>query len=72
MSEEILKALMQLFALLVKQDAGVDSDEIEYVRNFLNQQLNDEAAREYLTLFEHHAAIAGPCKKSKKMSPMCR
>jgi ABC transport system ATP-binding/permease protein len=60
MSEEILKALMQLFALLVKQDAGVEASEIEYVRNFLNQQLNDEAANEYLALFEQHAKIAEP------------
>ena len=59
MSEEILKALMQLFALLVKQDAGVDSSEIEYVRNFLNQQLNDEAANQYLAFFEEHAGISG-------------
>lgn len=58
MSEEILKALMQLFALLVKQDAGVEENEIEYVRNFLHQQLNDEAATEYVTLFEEHAGIS--------------
>ena len=57
MSEEILKALMQLFALLVKQDAGVDSTEVEYIRNFLNQQLTDESAREYLLLFEQHAGL---------------
>jgi ABC transport system ATP-binding/permease protein len=57
MSEEILKALMQLFALLVKQDAGVDSTEVEYIRNFLNQQLTDESAREYLRLFEQHAGL---------------
>jgi ABC transport system ATP-binding/permease protein len=63
MSEEILKALMQLFALLVKQDSGVEAGEIEYVKNFLNQQLNDEAANEYLALFENHAKISDPSEK---------
>lgn len=57
MSEEILRALMQLFALLVKQDEGVEDNEIEYVDSFLNQQLNDEAAREYLQLFKKHAGL---------------
>jgi ABC transport system ATP-binding/permease protein len=57
MSEEILRALMQLFALLVKQDEGVEPNEIEYVENFLNQQLNDEAASEYLDLFKMHAGL---------------
>lgn len=57
MSEEILKALMQLFAIIAKQDEGVESVEIDYVRNFLTQQLNAEAAREYLGLFYEHAGI---------------
>ncbi len=57
MSEEILRALMQLFALLVKQDEGVEQNEIEYVENFLNQQLSDEAAKEYLELFKEHAGL---------------
>ena len=57
MSEEILKALMQLFALIVKQDSGVGDKEREYVVNFLTQQLNTEAVREYLDLFEDFAGI---------------
>ena len=48
---------MQLFALLVKQDEGVEQNELEYVENFLNQQLNDEAAREYLMLFKKQAGL---------------
>ena len=43
MSEEILKALMQLFGLIAKQDGGVESNESEYVKSFLKQQLNVEA-----------------------------
>jgi ABC transport system ATP-binding/permease protein len=63
MSEEILRALMQLFALLVKQDEGVEPDEVEYVRRFLNQQLNDEAAHEYLDLFKQHAGLHEGCSR---------
>ncbi len=57
MSEEILKALMQLFALIAKQDSGVEDNEIEFVRKFLTSQLNHEAVKEYLYLFYEHAEI---------------
>ena len=55
MSEEILKALMQLFGLITKQDGGVGSNETEYVRMFLMQQLNSEAVEEYFSLFAKYS-----------------
>lgn len=55
MSEEILKALMQLFAIIAKQDEGVESNEREYVKNFLTQQLSEEQSKEYYALFEQHS-----------------
>jgi ABC-type multidrug transport system ATPase subunit len=55
MSEEILKALMELFALIVKQDNGILLNEREYVSGFLNKQLTSEAVQEYLALFDEHA-----------------
>jgi len=68
MSEEILKALMQLFAIIVKQDEGVESNEREYVKNFLTQQLNDEAVPEYLALFDEKAGFTGEkAEKSDKV-----
>ncbi len=57
MSEEILKALMQLFGLIAKQDGGVESNETEYVKIFLRQQLNTEAVHEYYSLFLKHAEV---------------
>lgn len=57
MSEEILKALMQLFAIIAKQDEGVELKERDYVVNFLTQQLNDEAVKEYIALFDEHAGL---------------
>jgi len=50
---------MQLFAIIAKQDEGVESNEREYVKNFLTQQLNDEAVPEYLALFDEMAGFTG-------------
>jgi ABC transport system ATP-binding/permease protein len=55
MSEEILRALMQLFAIIAKQDEGVETNEREFVKNFLTQQLSEEQSKEYYSLFEKHA-----------------
>ena len=55
MSEEILKALMQLFGLIAKQDGGVQDTENEYVKSFLKQQLSAEAVEEYFSLFQKHS-----------------
>lgn len=52
MSEEILKALMQLFALIVKQDGGMLGSEREYVINFLEKQISHDSVSEYLTMFD--------------------
>ena len=57
MSEEILKALMQLFAIIVKQDEGMELNEREYVKSFLTSQLNEEAVKEYLTLFDSFVGL---------------
>ncbi len=42
---------MQLFAILTKQDGGVEEKEKIYVNNFLTQQLGDAVAHEYFSLF---------------------
>ena len=65
MSEEILKALMQLFALILKQDGGVEENEISYVRNFLSQQLASENVSYYYSLFEKHAGLDEDSTDSK-------
>ncbi|MFN8208874.1 MAG: ATP-binding cassette domain-containing protein [Bacteroidales bacterium] len=57
MSEEILRALMQLFAIIAKQDEGVESNEIEYIKNFLIQQLTEDKVKEYYAFFEQHAEL---------------
>ena len=61
MSEEILKALMQLFALIVKQDGGMLASERDYVINFLKKQISHESFSEYLELFDR---FSGPALNS--------
>jgi len=51
MSEEILKALMQLFAIIAKQDEGAAANEIDYVHTFLTQQVSSDVVEEYMNLF---------------------
>ncbi len=68
MSEEILKALMELFALIVKQDGGMIISEREYVSGFLNKQLTRESVKEYLALFDEHAGSVR--EKSAEKEPV--
>jgi len=56
MSEEILRALMELFALIVKQDGGMLPDEKDYVTVFLAKQLPHKSADEYMQLFLENAS----------------
>lgn len=61
MSERILKALMQLFAIIAKVD-GVTSASRGIVESFLKQQLSLDLVEQYLTLFdeflEQHHQVA--------------
>jgi ABC transport system ATP-binding/permease protein len=68
MSEEILKALMQLFALIVKQDEGVEESEIEYVKSFLQTQINEEEVDKYFDLFKGFADISEAKKEQTESS----
>ena len=69
MSEEILKALMELFALIVKQDGGILLNEREYVSGFLKKQLTKESVNEYLALFDEHAGPVIERSVVKNSSP---
>ncbi|MCQ2250944.1 MAG: hypothetical protein MJZ66_07520, partial [Bacteroidales bacterium] len=52
MSEEILSALIQLFALTAKQDGGIEDKELQYVESFLVQQLGAEASQSWMQQFK--------------------
>ena len=57
MSESILKALMQLFAIIARPEDDLsegDGDRRNVVESFLRQQLNQELVREYLKVFDYY------------------
>ena len=56
MSEKILKALMQLFAIIARPDSS-RSDRRTVVESFLNRQLNQELVQEYLGVFEEYYTL---------------
>jgi hypothetical protein len=71
MSERILKALMQLFAIIARVDENVDSEGPvtsgqgrKIVESFLNQELSQSAVQEYLDIFDEFLiAFQGNSKK---------
>ena len=53
MSEQILKALMQLFAIIARPESN-SSDKRVVVQAFLRRQLNQELVKEYLKVFDSY------------------
>jgi ABC transport system ATP-binding/permease protein len=53
MSEEILKALTQLFAIITKQDGGVTANERNFVIRFFQQELDHDSVNEYIELYDN-------------------
>ena len=56
MSEPILKALMQLFAIIAYPTSS-GGDRRKIVEYFLKRQINQQAAQEYLHIFDHYFAL---------------
>jgi ABC transport system ATP-binding/permease protein len=65
MSEKILKALMQLFAIIARPQSN-DSDRRGVVEAFLKRQLNQELVKQYLGFFDEFYQEAQ--EKQKKSS----
>ena len=56
MSERILKALMQMFAIIARVD-GINDNGRLIVQSFLKQQLNQELVDQYLKIFDEFCYI---------------
>jgi len=56
MSEQILKALMQLFAIIARPESN-RGDRKSVVESFLKRQLNQELVNEYLKIFDNYYKI---------------
>lgn len=69
MSKQILKALMQLFAIIARPESN-SSDRRSVVESFLKKQLNQELVNEYLKIFDNyyniHQERQGEVGKRKK------
>jgi ABC transport system ATP-binding/permease protein len=52
MSEEILRALAQLYAIIAKQDDGVTENERNFAIKSFRKKINHEAALEYVKLYD--------------------
>ena len=66
MSEEILRALMQLFAIIAKQDRGSGESERNFVRSFLSFQLNKTKTEDYLSLYDEYLGEKDEKKPSEE------
>ena len=67
MSEEILKALMQLFAIISRPESDASERRL-VVESFLNRQLNQELVAAYLDVFDgyYHQVMEEDAKVKKK------
>ncbi len=73
MSEEILKALMQLFAIIAHQDSEQFEQERLYVQNFLHNELNLNDVDTYLKLFDEQieeSKLKALKRKNSKLTSM--
>lgn len=66
MSEEILKALTQLFAIITKQDGGATEGERQYVINFFQTELDRDSLKVYLELYDQFSGYGKAEDEDKK------
>ena len=65
MSERILRALMQMFAIIAKVD-GINNTGRQIVQSFLKQQLNLEQVETYLKIFDEYLESHQNANKRKE------
>jgi ABC-type multidrug transport system ATPase subunit len=68
MSEEILKALTQLFAIISKQDGGVSETERGFVLSYFSQELDKQTVQEYVQLYDKYAGYGVEEKENSNES----
>lgn len=66
MSEEILKALTQLFAIITKQDGGVTETERNFVISIFREDLDQDSIVEYLALYDEFVGYGKEEEPTKK------
>lgn len=66
MSEEILKALAQLYAIITKQDGGPSEREREYVITAFRRRLDQESVKGYLAQYDEQAGYGKETSEEDK------
>ena len=65
MSEEILKALAQLFAIISKQGGGVTEKERRFVIDYFRNELDTKTLEEYIELYDKFSSTNGKQESNK-------
>ena len=65
MSEEILNALTQLFAIISKQDGGVSEKERNFVIKYFKSELDSKTVSTYLGLYDDYSGYGKEVKQDK-------
>ncbi len=68
MSEEILKALTQLFAIFSKQDNGTSHNEREFIVRFFNEELDQDSIGEYVALYDKLSGYGSDVAVKKRIA----
>ncbi|HET8860263.1 ATP-binding cassette domain-containing protein [Marivirga sp.] len=70
MSENLLKALLELFAIIAKKGTVTEDERIN-IKKFLTDNLSEESAERHLQLFDEFAAAAG-AKGNESIDRICK
>mgnify|MGYP001791149033 CR=1 FL=1 len=68
MSEEILDAFAELFAMTTMQDGGTSEKERQFVERYFNKNVAQEAVHTYLSKYEEISAKLSPKGDEKEMA----
>jgi len=71
MSENLLKALLELFAIIAKEGT-VTEDERNNVKKFLTETLSEESADRHLRMFDEFAKSDDGTERNEKVARICK
>ena len=71
MSENLLKALLELFAIIAKE-GSVTEDERNNIRKFLTDTLSEESADRHLKMFDDFTHSQGSTDRNEDISRICK
>jgi hypothetical protein len=70
MSEEVLRALMQLLAIIGNQDSGSGEIHRLYIESFLKSQISKERIGDFLDYYQSFIKVKDEAKEGTKRTSM--